>query len=175
MNKLSLRTLRTLGFSFSSSALPRCGSRSFAISVLSQPTRNSSTSHRQSQQRSDNNITLDDLLEAKSRGESRMKGRVQFFDRKRGFGFIIPNEEVGNRTLDQEAFFVHRKALLPLGFISDREYVERNLNNARTYLEDGELVEFELRDYHDQVHAANVTGPNGGRLRVWVPVINYNN
>ena len=113
-------------------------------------------SHRRS------NITLSDMLEPRNRGEERLTGKVQFFDRKRGFGFIEPDEKA------EENFFVHRKALLPLGFKNDQDYVERNINNARTYLEDGENVEFELRRYDDKVHAFNVTGPNGGRLRVWV-------
>ena len=63
-----------------------------------------------------------------------------------------------------------RKGLLPLGFtMSGRENVGGKIDNyLRAYLEDGEDVEFELREYADSVHAVKVTGPNGGRLRVWV-------
>ena len=129
--------------------------------------RKSSTNRNEDAYYGNNNINPEDILEERSRGEERLKGKVQFFDRKRGFGFITPDENF-ERFPENNAFFVHRKALLPLGFVSDRDYMERNINNARTYLEDGEDVEFELREYKDRVHAVNVTGPDGSRLRVWV-------
>ena len=157
---LGLKKLRSPLTSFVGS------SSSGGFAKLLYASRNSSTNRRQDSYYNDNDITLDDIVRVTSRGDDRLTGRVKFFDRRRGFGFIEPYEDC--QRFPDKNFFVHRKALLPLGFVSDREYAERNINNMRTYLEDGEDVEFELREYADSVHAVNVTGPKGGRLRVWV-------
>ena len=69
------------------------------------------------------------------------KGIVKFFDTRKGFGFIIPEDESGD-------VFVHQTAIHAKGFRS---------------LAEGEPVEYELQNdprTGKQV-AHNVTGPNG--------------
>ena len=68
-------------------------------------------------------------------------GRVKFFDSKKGFGFIIPDD-------GQPDVFVHQTAIHAKGFRS---------------LAEGEEVEFEIGEDHrtGKVVAQNVTGPNG--------------
>ena len=72
----------------------------------------------------------------------KVTGKVKFFDSKKGFGFITPNE-------GGEDVFVHQTAIHAQGFRS---------------LAEGEDVEFEVAvDDRKQgkKYAVNVTGPQG--------------
>merc|ERR1711907_856218 len=69
-----------------------------------------------------------------------MKGAVKWFDNKKGFGFIIPDD--GSTDV-----FVHQSEIHAPGYRS---------------LADGEEVEFRIQTEGDgRVRATDVTGPNG--------------
>lgn len=63
------------------------------------------------------------------------QGKIKFFDAKKGFGFIDPDE--GNKDI-----FVHRNNVENLGFDQG--------------LEDGESVEFEVEETDKGLSAINV-------------------
>merc|ERR1712054_626439 len=69
-------------------------------------------------------------------------GTVKWFDTTKGYGFIA--------TPDGPDVFVHQTSILMEGFRS---------------LEDGEAVEFDIVEDRGRIKAANVTGPNGARVR----------
>jgi len=72
------------------------------------------------------------------------KGTVKWFDVKKGFGFLVPEDNSGD-------VFVHQSAIHAEGFRS---------------LMDGEPVEFEvLEDDTGRKSAQNVTGPEGGYVQ----------
>jgi cold shock CspA family protein len=75
----------------------------------------------------------------------RQTGQVKFFDKERGFGFIIPDEDC---TVD---VFVHHTAI-------------RN-NGGFKSLKDYEIVEYDLVQGPKGMQAANVTGPGGVPIR----------
>lgn len=80
--------------------------------------------------------------------ESRLVGRVKWFNNKSGFGFITLCEG------DDKDIFVHYSCL-------------RAENSPYKYLVQGEYVEFDLvktDDEKHEFHAANVTGIKGGLL-----------
>ena len=83
------------------------------------------------------NYLLDD-------GTNTQKGTVKWFDVKKGFGFIVPDDD-GD---DDEDIFVHQSAIHARGFRS---------------LADGEEVEYEIHQdpRSGKLSAQNVTGPNG--------------
>merc|ERR1712087_949956 len=68
-----------------------------------------------------------------------MKGVVKWFDPKKGFGFIIPND-------GSDDVFVHHSAIYAQGFRS---------------LADGEDVEFNVEEANGRRSAMDVTGPDG--------------
>lgn len=72
---------------------------------------------------------------------STQTGTVKWFDPKKGFGFIIPDDP------DNGDIFVHQSAIHAQGFRS---------------LADGEPVEYSVvKDDSGRVRAENVTGPMG--------------
>ncbi|KAL3771233.1 hypothetical protein ACHAWO_005173 [Cyclotella atomus] len=75
---------------------------------------------------------------------SRVTGTVKWFDAKKGFGFLIPDDG----TTD---IFVHHSSIHADGFRS---------------LGDGEQVEFEvMEEPNGRLKAMNVTGPNGAPVQ----------
>lgn len=78
-------------------------------------------------------------------------GTVQWFDRNKGYGFIIP--EVGSiAATNGKTVFVHQSDILCSGF---------------RFLFDGEDVEYRLKDdTQGRFNAIDVTGPNGGPLLI---------
>jgi cold shock CspA family protein len=75
--------------------------------------------------------------------EMKETGKVKFFDSKKGFGFITPNN-------GGDDIFVHQTAIHSRGFRS---------------LAEGEDVEYEVGEDEKKKgkkFAVNVTGPNGG-------------
>eukprot|EP00301_Raphidiophrys_heterophryoidea_P004670 c12011_g1_i2.p1 GENE.c12011_g1_i2~~c12011_g1_i2.p1 ORF type:complete len:384 (+),score=73.64 c12011_g1_i2:193-1344(+) len=73
-----------------------------------------------------------------------LRGKCLWFDQKKGFGFITPDDEGDN-------VFVHHTEILARGFRS---------------LELGEPVEFSLEtDERGRIKAINVTGPHGAYVR----------
>merc|ERR1719253_435807 len=84
------------------------------------------------------------LLSSLSDGD-KMKGTVKWFDTKKGFGFILPDDP------DTPDVFVHQTSIHASGF--------------RT-LADGESVEFEtITEANGRVKATNVTGPDGAYVQ----------
>jgi len=82
--------------------------------------------------------------------ESKLLGRVKWFNNKAGYGFITVTD--GNRSGSD--IFVHHAAIA----VSSQQY---------KYLVQGEYVEFVLSDIAGGVHqfnATNVTGVKGGTL-----------
>lgn len=77
--------------------------------------------------------------------EDAMKiGEVKWFDAKKGFGFLVPEDESGD-------VFVHHTAIHGEGFRS---------------LMDGEPVEFQVyMDDNGRKSAQNVTGPDGAYVQ----------
>mmetsp|Transcript_6389 Transcript_6389/g.9038 ORF Transcript_6389/g.9038 Transcript_6389/m.9038 type:complete len:161 (+) Transcript_6389:89-571(+) len=72
------------------------------------------------------------------------KGTVKWFDVKKGFGFLVPEDNSGD-------IFVHQTAIHAEGFRS---------------LMDGEPVEFEvIEDDTGRKSAQNVTGPDGAYVQ----------
>lgn len=77
-------------------------------------------------------------------------GKVQWFDRYKGYGFITP--EVGDTATNGKAVFVHQSNILCSGF---------------RFLYDEEEVAYRLQeDSQGRFSAVDVTGPGGGPLRV---------
>jgi len=74
---------------------------------------------------------------------SKQKGVVKFFDSKKGFGFITPD----NGDAD---IFVHQSNIHAQGFRS---------------LAEGEKVEFTTEEQDKGLKAVNVTGPNGAHVQ----------
>eukprot|EP00569_Conticribra_weissflogii_P007840 CAMPEP_0171342534 /NCGR_PEP_ID=MMETSP0878-20121228/14605_1 /TAXON_ID=67004 /ORGANISM="Thalassiosira weissflogii, Strain CCMP1336" /LENGTH=97 /DNA_ID=CAMNT_0011845231 /DNA_START=285 /DNA_END=578 /DNA_ORIENTATION=+ len=73
-----------------------------------------------------------------------MTGTVKWFDAKKGFGFIVPDD--GSPDI-----FVHHSAIHAEGFRS---------------LGDGESVEFEVAQEPDgKIRAMSVTGPEGSYVQ----------
>lgn len=74
----------------------------------------------------------------------KVKGIVKWFDAKKGFGFITPDD--GSTDL-----FVHHSSIHASGFRS---------------LGDGEIVEFDVvAEPNGKTKAINVTGPDGGYVK----------
>ncbi|XVF58044.1 hypothetical protein PTKIN_Ptkin07bG0030900 [Pterospermum kingtungense] len=82
-------------------------------------------------------------LVGKNMGDSRMTGKVKWFNDQKGFGFITPDE--GGNDL-----FVHLSSIRSEGFRS---------------LADGEEVEFVIQASEGRTKAVDVTGPNGSPVR----------
>jgi len=81
--------------------------------------------------------------DSESPGE-KFKGTVKWFDAKKGFGFLCPNDGTND-------VFVHHSAIYSQGF--------------RT-LGDGEEVEFEIfEEENGRLKAFNVTGPEGAYVQ----------
>eukprot|EP00804_Cyclotella_cryptica_P002270 CCRYP_004006-RB/>CCRYP_004006-RB protein AED:0.04 eAED:0.04 QI:239/1/1/1/1/1/2/609/132 len=75
---------------------------------------------------------------------AKVKGTVKWFDAKKGFGFLIPDD-------GSQEVFVHHSAIHASGFRS---------------LGDGEPVEFEvLQEPNGRWKALNVTGPDGAYVQ----------
>lgn len=75
----------------------------------------------------------------------KMKGTVKWFDARKGFGFLVPDDETHPEV------FVHHSAIHANGF--------------RT-LGDGESVEFEvITEPNGKCKAIHVTGPDGGYVQ----------
>mmetsp|Transcript_5436 Transcript_5436/g.12383 ORF Transcript_5436/g.12383 Transcript_5436/m.12383 type:complete len:147 (-) Transcript_5436:278-718(-) len=73
-------------------------------------------------------------------GGDKVKGTVKWFDAKKGFGFLVPDDGTPD-------VFVHHSAIHADGFRS---------------LGDGEVVEFEvMTEPNGKSKAMNVTGPDG--------------
>lgn len=90
-----------------------------------------------------------------SRPIPRQRGRVKWFNRATGFGFI---DIYPNKDINMKSVFVYYSSIL----------INENAKGARyRYLVQGEEVEFELakpvNDAYD-LHAVNVTGIGGGLL-----------
>lgn len=79
-----------------------------------------------------------------SQGGDKVKGTVKWFDAKKGFGFLIPDD--GSPDV-----FVHHSSIHANGFRS---------------LGDGEPVEFEvITEPNGKSKAIHVTGPDGGYVQ----------
>lgn len=90
--------------------------------------------------------------------ETRLVGRVKWFNNKSGFGFITPCEG------DDKDIFVHYTCLC----VNKDDY---------KYLVQGEYVEFDLvktADEKHEFHAANVSGIKGGLLMCQTHTLNNN-
>ncbi|KAA0152190.1 hypothetical protein FNF27_03706 [Cafeteria roenbergensis] len=72
-----------------------------------------------------------------------LSGTVQWFNPKKGYGFIVPDEANSTQV------FVHHTAIQGTGF---------------RFLNEGEKVEFQLVDTERGQQASNVTGPDGAPL-----------
>ncbi|RUS68796.1 hypothetical protein EGW08_023442 [Elysia chlorotica] len=76
----------------------------------------------------------------------RVSGTVEWFNVRRGYGFIKPDYEAGN-------VFVHRSAIV------------NHPRNRQRSVGDGERVEFYVvKDGSRRLMAANVTGPGGSQV-----------
>ncbi|RYY82896.1 cold shock domain-containing protein [archaeon] len=75
----------------------------------------------------------------------KVTGTVKFFNPKKGFGFITPNDGTPD-------VFVHQSSIYAPGFRS---------------LADGEVVEFDVQEdkANGKTYAVNVTGPNGAYVQ----------
>ena len=76
----------------------------------------------------------------------RKQGRVKWFNKRRGFGFIVDVDD------DTKEYFCHHSAVNP------------NTNCWRI-LHEGEYVEFDLENGKQGEQCVNVTGLRGGPLR----------
>lgn len=88
--------------------------------------------------------------------ETRLVGRVKWFNTKSGFGFITPCEG------DNKDIFVHYTCLC----VNEKDY---------KYLVQGEYVEFDLvrtADAEHEFHAANVSGIKRGLLMCQTHTLN---
>eukprot|EP00529_Nitzschia_sp_RCC80_P035666 CAMPEP_0113483890 /NCGR_PEP_ID=MMETSP0014_2-20120614/23671_1 /TAXON_ID=2857 /ORGANISM="Nitzschia sp." /LENGTH=175 /DNA_ID=CAMNT_0000377459 /DNA_START=124 /DNA_END=651 /DNA_ORIENTATION=+ /assembly_acc=CAM_ASM_000159 len=74
-----------------------------------------------------------------SEGGDIKTGSVKWFDAKKGFGFIVPDD-------GEDDVFVHQSSIHSEGFRS---------------LADGEPVEYTLTEENGRIKAQNVTGPMG--------------
>ncbi|CAJ0833902.1 2111_t:CDS:10 [Entrophospora sp. SA101] len=87
----------------------------------------------------------------------RKQGKVKFFNCQKGYGFIIPNEIIGDNSKIEEVF-VHYSSIY-----KDGEFKS---------LAEGEEVEFELMRGPKGFQATNVSGPNGISVRGAAPSFN---
>eukprot|EP00956_Cyclotella_meneghiniana_P011454 scaffold16073_cov75-Cyclotella_meneghiniana.AAC.4 len=79
-----------------------------------------------------------------SDASDKIKGTVKWFDAKKGFGFLTPDDGSGD-------IFVHHSSIHATGFRS---------------LGDGEPVEFEIMEEpNGRLKALNVTGPDGAYVQ----------
>lgn len=103
------------------------------------PTASNTRSSRAIVLRSFSDFNNDDYQNA-----GKVKGVVKWFDAKKGFGFITPDD--GSTDL-----FVHHSSIHASGFRS---------------LGDGEIVEFDVvAEPNGKTKAINVTGPDGGYVK----------
>ncbi|KAG2221765.1 hypothetical protein INT45_003405 [Circinella minor] len=79
----------------------------------------------------------------------RKLGRVKFFNSVKGYGFIIPNDQVGQPNVEE--VFVHHTAIYNSGGFKS--------------LSEGEEVEYDLVQGPKGMQAANVSGPGGVPVR----------
>ncbi len=75
--------------------------------------------------------------------DERKTGKCKFFDVKKGFGFITPDD-------NSPEVFVHQSSIHAPGFRSLRE---------------GEDLEFDVTEENGRVKAINVTGPAGAHVQ----------
>jgi len=76
---------------------------------------------------------------------TRKTGRVKFFNSTKGFGFIIPDDQAGQQSIEE--VFVHHTAI--------------NNDGGFKSLAEGEEVEYDLVQGPKGMQAANVSGPGG--------------
>ncbi|KAI8147747.1 cold-shock' DNA-binding domain-containing protein [Fennellomyces sp. T-0311] len=79
----------------------------------------------------------------------RQTGRVKFFNSTKGYGFIIPDDQVGQPNIEE--VFVHHTAIYNSGGFKS--------------LSEGEQVEYDLVQGPKGMQAANVSGPGGIPVR----------
>lgn len=85
-------------------------------------------------------------MSAETNTSQRYFGYVKWFNKKRGYGFLINMDE------DNKQVFVHHMEIKPV-------------TKCYHMLYTGEYVEFSLEDGKNGIQAVNVTGPRGGKLR----------
>lgn len=106
-----------------------------------------------------------------SDASDKVKGTVKWFDPKKGFGFIIPDD--GSSEIFVHHTSIHAEGFRTLGVSSySRSIVQLFSRKERiTYLylpycKDGEAVEFEvLEEPNGKLKAMNVTGPDGAYVQ----------
>ena len=82
--------------------------------------------------------------------DTRLIGRVNWFDSKKGYGFITVMTKDHNNTGND--IFIH--------------FTSINVESNYKKVFPGEYVEFELENREDRLCCVNVTGPMGGPLLV---------
>ena len=83
-------------------------------------------------------------------GTKYVTGQVNYYDRRRGFGFI--SHSIFDAAEKREDLFVHATNLSPY------------YRDGQKYLCQGEYVEFRIEDGKRGPQAVDVTGINGGKL-----------